>query len=239
LLHSHTFLDSALSADTWFTMRGFVFDKRLEERLKNDLETERVSENAEMPPAQGQFAKLLLEAGPLVVFFIANANYDIFTATGAFMVATIIALTLSRLKFGRIPVMPLVSGFFILTFGAATLFFQEEFFIKIKPTIVNILFSLILFGGLLLGHSLLRYLFGEVFKLTDRGWKLLTIRWACFFIFLALLNEFVWRNTSTEFWAGFKLFGVMPITMVFAISQVGLLQRHSVPDESSTGEAQK
>lgn len=183
---------------------------------------------------QGQFAKLILEAGPLVVFFVVNSNYGIFPATGAFMVATVLALTISRVKYGRIPVMPLVSGFFVLAFGGLTLYFQEEYFIKIKPTIVNLLFAVILFGGLLAGHSLLRYLFGEVFKLQDRGWRLLTFRWACFFVFLAVLNEVVWRNFSTDFWAGFKLMGVMPITMIFAISQIGLLQKYdaSEPDKA-------
>ena len=184
-----------------------------------------------------QLAKMVLEAGPLVVFFIVNSYGDIFRATAAFMVATIIALSVSRLKFGRIPIMPLVSGVFVIVFGGLTLFFQEELFIKIKPTIVNLLFAAILFGGLLFGHSLLRYLFGEVFQLQDRGWKLLTMRWACFFVFLALLNEFIWRTFSTDFWAGFKLFGVMPITIVFALSQIGLLQRYelSEPDKNPPG----
>lgn len=185
---------------------------------------------------QGQLAKLVLEAGPLVVFFVMNSYYDIFAATGSFMLATIIALTVSRLKFGRIPVMPLVSGFFVLTFGALTLYFHEEFFIKIKPTVVNLLFAAILFGGLLAGHSLLRYLFGEVFKLKDRGWQLLTFRWACFFVFLAILNEVIWRNFSTDFWAGFKLMGVMPITFIFAISQIGLLQKYDATEPEQTDE---
>jgi intracellular septation protein len=188
------------------------------------------------PAEQGQFTKLILEAGPLVVFFIINSYFGIFPATGAFMVATILALTVSRVKFGRIPIMPLVSGFFVLTFGALTLYFQEEYFIKIKPTIVNLLFATILFGGLLAGHSLLRYLFGDVFKLKNRGWQILTFRWACFFVFLAIVNEIVWRNFSTDFWAGFKLMGIMPITMIFAISQVGLLQRY---DASEPTEAKK
>ena len=192
-------------------------------------------DSAEQPALeQGQFAKLFLEAGPLVVFFVTNSWFGIFKATGAFMVATILALAVSRIKFGRIPIMPLVSGFFILTFGALTLYFEEEYFIKIKPTIVNSLFGIILFGGLLAGHSLLRYLFGEVFKLQDRGWRLLTFRWACFFIFLAVVNEIVWRNFSTEFWAGFKLMGIMPITMIFAISQIGLLQKYNATEAAES-----
>jgi intracellular septation protein len=183
-----------------------------------------------------QLWKLVLEAGPLVIFFIANSYYGIFHATGAFMIATVLSLAVSKAKFGRIPIMPLVSGVFILVFGALTLYLQEEFFIKIKPTIVNLLFAAILFGGLFAGHSLLRHLFGEVFHLTDRGWRLLTFRWACFFVFLAILNEIVWRNFSTDFWAGFKLMGVMPITMIFAIAQLGLIQRYDASRSDASEE---
>lgn len=194
-----------------------------------------------------QLPKLLLETGPLVVFFVCNSyaveifgateKTKIFWATGAFMVATTIALIASRVLFKRLPVMPLVGGVFVLGFGAITLFLQDEFFIKIKPTVVNLMFASILFGGLLMGHALLKFLFGEVFKLQERGWKLLTFRWACFFVFLAILNEFIWRSFSTDFWAGFKLFGVMPITMIFAISQVGLLNKYQLrSQEAATDE---
>jgi intracellular septation protein len=195
----------------------------------HEVKQQATDEQPEVDTAQ--LLKLLLEAGPLVVFFVTNSNADIFWATGAFMIATTIALIASRMLFGRIPIMPLVSGVFILVFGGLTLFIQEEFFIKIKPTIVNLLFASILFGGLLMGHSLIKYLFGEVFRLQDRGWQLLTFRWACFFVFLAILNEVIWRSFSTDFWAGFKLFGVMPITMIFAISQLGLLKQYEMrPD---------
>ena len=122
--------------------------------------------------------------------------------------------------------MPLVSGVFVCVFGGLTLWMQEELFIKLKPTIVNSLFAAILFVGLLNGRSLLKYLFGEVFQLREPGWRILTFRWACFFVFLAIVNEIVWRSFSTDFWAGFKLFGIMPITMIFAVSQIGLLQRY-------------
>ena len=188
---------------------------------------EQTDETATVEPAQ--LGKMLLEVGPLVIFFITNSYAKIFWATGAFMVATIIALAVSRALFGRIPIMPLVSGVLVLVFGGLTLWLQEEFFIKIKPTVVNLMFASALLGGLLAGHSLLRYLFGEVFRLTDLGWRLLTMRWGLFFIFLAVLNEIVWRSSSTEFWAGFKLFGIMPITMAFAIAQLGLLKRHELP----------
>lgn len=191
-------------------------------------------ETPEVDPAQ--LWKLVLEAGPLVIFFVANSYYGIFYATGLFMAATVVSLTVSRLKFGRIPIMPLVSGLFVLVFGALTLSFEDDFFIKIKPTIVNLLFASILFGGLMMGHSLLRYLFGEVFNLTNQGWRLLTFRWACFFVFLAILNEFIWRNFSTDFWAAFKLMGVMPITMIFAIAQLGLIQKYDASQQPAPEE---
>ena len=176
-----------------------------------------------------QLVKLLLELGPLVVFFVTNAYHGVFWGTGAFMIATIVALVASRLVAGRIPIMPLVSGFFVLIFGGLTLLLHDDLFIKMKPTIVNSLFAALLFGGLYFRQSLLKHLFGEVFHLTEAGWRVLTQRWACFFVVLALLNEIVWRTSSTEFWISFKIWGIMPLTMVFAIAQVGLLKQFEAP----------
>lgn len=170
--------------------------------------------------------KMALEVAPLVIFFAVNGYAGIFWGTAAFMVATIISLVISRSMLGRIPVMPLVSGIFVLTFGTLTLLLQDALFIKLKPTIVNGLFSLILFGGLLFGRPLLRYLMGDVFQLTSQGWVVLTFRWACFFAFLAVVNEVVWRNFSESFWISFKLWGIMPMTMAFALAQLGVLKRH-------------
>jgi intracellular septation protein len=178
-----------------------------------------------------QLAKFGLELGPLVVFFLANSQFDIFTATAAFMVATIISLILSHVIFKRIPVMPLVTGVFVIVFGALTLYLQDSLFIKIKPTIVNVLFASALGGGLLLGYSLMKILLGEVIRLKDEGWRKLTIRWAFFFLFLAVLNEIVWRNFSDSTWAAFKLFGVMPITMAFMLAQIGLLQKYQIEED--------
>lgn len=178
-----------------------------------------------------QLMKFGLELGPLAVFFLANNQYDIFTATAAFMVVTVISLILSHVIFKRIPVMPLVTGVFVIVFGSLTLYLQDSLFIKIKPTIVNILFALALGGGLLLGYSLMKTLLGDVIRLTDEGWRKLTIRWAFFFLFLALLNEIVWRNFSDSTWAAFKLFGVMPITMAFMLAQIGLLQKYQIEDD--------
>lgn len=175
-----------------------------------------------------QLGKMLLEMGPLGVFFLTNSYNGIFWGTGAFMVATVISLIASRMLYGRVPVMPLISGVFVLVFGGLTLILHDELFIKMKPTIVNSIFAGILFGGLFFGHALLKYLFGEVFRLTETGWRMLTFRWACFFVVLAVLNEVIWRSYSTDVWISFKVFGIMPLSMAFAISQIGLLKKHEL-----------
>jgi intracellular septation protein len=177
--------------------------------------------------------KLALETGPLAVFFIANSKFGIFAATGAFMVATIISLTGSLILMKRLPVMPLVTGVFVLVFGGLTLYLQNEMFIKMKPTIVNVLFGSALGLGLVFGRSLMKIVLGEVIQLYDEGWRILTLRWTGFFFMLAILNEIIWRFFSTEFWAAFKLFGVMPITFLFMMSQIGLLQKYQLPQEAA------
>lgn len=172
------------------------------------------------------FLKPVLELGPLVIFFFANAKFGIFPATAAFMAATAVSLVLSWLLLRKIAVMPLVTGVFVMVFGGLTLYLENETFIKLKPTIVNLLFAAILFGGLFYERSLLKLVFDDVLLLTDVGWRKLTFRWASFFVVLAVLNEIVWRNFSTDFWVGFKVFGLMPLTFVFAMSQILLLQKH-------------
>ena len=186
----------------------------------------------------GQWSRLLLEIGPLVVFFLANSQthrflgtpyeQNLFYATGFFMVATAISLGVSYALTRHIPTMPLVTGVFVMLFGGLTIYLQDELFIKIKPTLVNGLFAAALLGGLAFGQHYLKLLFDGMFHLTDTGWRRLTLNWGLFFVFLAVVNEIVWRNFSTEFWAGFKLFGIMPITMVFAMTQVGVLMRYHV-----------
>lgn len=180
--------------------------------------------------------RLLIEIGPLAVFFIANWRFDIFTATGAFMVAITASLAASWILARHIATMPLVTGVFVLVFGALTLYLNDDLFIKVKPTLVNGLFAAILFSGLFFGKSLLKIVFDGTFRLTPEGWRKLTWRWAFFFVFLGVLNEIIWRNFSTDFWVSFKVFGNMPITMVFAVAQVGLLQKYALPEPKTEAE---
>ena len=181
-----------------------------------------------------QAVKLAVELGPLLVFFIGNSRFGIFTGTGAFMVATVVALIVSRAVLGKIATMPLVTGAFVLVFGGLTLWLQDDHFIKIKPTIVNAMFAAILLGGLATGRIFLKIVFGDVMRLADEGWRLLTVRWAVFFVFLAVLNEFVWRSFSTDAWVTFKVFGIMPITFLFALAQIGLLKKYDISTSESS-----
>ncbi|MEP0519865.1 MAG: septation protein A [Hyphomicrobiales bacterium] len=179
--------------------------------------------------------KLALELGPLAVFFFANSRFGIFTATSVFMVAITISLILSWILTKRLAIMPLITGVVVLVFGGLTIYLQDELFIKLKPTIVNTLFGTVLLIGLLFGKSLLGYVFESVFKLTDEGWRKLTFRWGIFFFVLAIINEIVWRNFSTDFWVSFKVFGFMPITLAFTLSQMPLITKHTIVDDDDEG----
>ena len=177
--------------------------------------------------------RIVLEMGPLVVFFVTNRLGGIMAGTAAFMVATPIAVALSYRLEKRIPVMPLVGCGFVMLFGGLTLWMEDDFFIKVKPTIVNLLFAAVLFVGLALKRPYLKLLMGAVLHLDDEGWHRLGLRWAVFFVVLAVLNEIVWRNFSTDFWVGFKTFGLMPLTLVFAIFQVPLITAHQIEQPAS------
>ena len=194
---------------------------------ERSADCERETPKASEPEIDSQqLWKLLVELGPLLVFFFVNSRAGIFWGTGVLIVATAISIIASRVMFGKLAIMPLVSAFFVIIFGGMTLWLADEQFIKLKPTIVNLIFASVLLGGLLAGHSLLRHLFGDVFKLTEEGWRQLTLRWGLFFVLLAILNEGVWRNFSTDTWVSFKVFGIMPLTMIFGIAQMGLLKTY-------------
>jgi intracellular septation protein len=193
----------------------------------SDKESDKGKEQSAEHPA----LRLALDLGPLLLFFGANALYGIFFATAFFMVAIVIALITSRLLTGKIAKMPLVTAVLVMVFGGLTLYLQDETFIKIKPTVIYALFASVLLGGLAVGRVFLRSVLGEMFELNDTGWRLLTYRWAGFFIFLAFLNEAVWRSVSTDNWVSFKVFGLVPLTLIFAAMQTGLLQKHAKPTE--------
>jgi intracellular septation protein len=169
--------------------------------------------------------KLATELGPLIVFFVANAKFQLFVATGAFMVAIVVAMVASYVVTRHVPLMALVTGVVVLVFGTLTLVLHDETFIKVKPTIIYGLFAVVLGGGLLFGRSFIAVMFDQVFNLTSKGWRILTLRWALFFFGLAILNEIIWRTQSTDFWVNFKVFGVTPLTMAFAIAQMPLVKR--------------
>jgi intracellular septation protein len=179
--------------------------------------------------------KLATELGPLIVFFAANAKFNLFVATGAFMVAIIAAMIAFYMVTRHVPMMAIVTGIIVIVFGALTLILHDETFIKMKPTIVYTLFAAVLGGGLLFGRSFIAIMFDQIFNLTPRGWRILTLRWALFFLGMAVLNEVVWRTQSTDFWVGFKAFGAIPLTMIFAMAQMPLTKRYHL--EPATLEA--
>jgi intracellular septation protein len=181
--------------------------------------------------------KALLEFGPLLLFFIANKYFTteessgIVTATGIFMAALVITLPISWKMERKLPVMPLITAAFVLLFGGLTLYFDNEVFIQLKPTAVGIFFSVVLLVGLARGKLLLKSLLGASMKLEDEGWRILTKRWACYFVVLALINEYVRHNFTVDQWVTFKVWGILPLTFVFAMTQMGVMQRFESAEE--------
>jgi intracellular septation protein len=176
--------------------------------------------------------KLALDIGPLILFFAANAKFGIYAATGAFMAAVLIALAVSYAMTKHIAIMPVVTAIIVLVFGGLTLVLHDDLFIKLKPTIIYVLFAGVLLGGLAFNKQFLSILFDQMFHLTPEGWRKLTWRWALFFLFLAVLNEIVWRTQTTDFWVSFKLFGVVPLTMAFGALQYRLLVKYAAEKKS-------
>jgi intracellular septation protein len=184
--------------------------------------------------------KLATEVGPLMVFFVANAKFDLFVATAAFMAAIVASIVVSYMVMRHVPLMAIVSGVIVLVFGTLTLVLHDETFIKMKPTIIYGLFGLILGGGLLFHKSFIAIMFDQMFNLTAPGWRALTLRWTLFFAAMAVLNEIIWRTQSTDFWVAFKAFGVLPITAVFAMLQMPLINRYSVaPATAETSDVKR
>ena len=179
-------------------------------------------------PQLNPVLKLVLDLGPLLLFFFANSRSGIFTATATFMIAVLAALIASYAMTRRLPIMPVVTAIIVVVFGGLTLILHDATFIKVKPTIIYALFGLILIGGLMFNKPLLGILFDSLFHLTEEGWRKLTLRWALFFLVLAVLNEIVWRNVSTDMWVDFKVFVVVPLTFIFGAVQVPLLKKYAV-----------
>lgn len=182
--------------------------------------------------------KIGLELGPLVLFFAGNAYGGIYVATGLFMAATLVALAAMWILARRIAVMPLISALVVMIFGTLTIVLQDDHFIKLKPTLVNALFAAALLGGLVFKKPLLPYVFDGMVRLTDEGWRILTIRWGVFFLVMAVLNEIVWRSFSTDAWVSFKTFGYLPLTFLFAFAQAPLMARYELkaPDGPTSAE---
>jgi intracellular septation protein len=225
----------------------------MEKTIMAENTESKLPQKADGQPKENVGLKLVLELGPIIVFFVGNVYGErlakifpflaqfgdpLFIATALFMAATVLSLVVSKLVVGKLPLMPLISGVVILIFGALAIWLQNKLFAYMKPTIINTLFGVVLLGGLLFGRSLLGYVFNSAFSLDDEGWKKLTFRWGVFFLFLAVLNEVVWRglvsyyhpdeHTAESIWISFKLWGTMPITFLFTLSQLPLIMKHSV-----------
>ncbi len=174
--------------------------------------------------------KLALDLGPLLLFFFANSYRGIYFATGAFMAATIVTLAISYYLIRRFPVMPIVTAVIVMVFGALTLWLHNDTFIKLKPTIIYVMFGVILIAGLLTGRPLFQIVLDGALHMTETGWKKLTFNWALFFLVMAGVNEFVWRTFTTDQWVAFKTFGFLPITLIFAISQAPIMAKYAIKD---------
>jgi len=194
--------------------------------------------NPKQEPQGG--AKLLIDLGPLLVFFVVNflapvpSVMKIFFATGAFMIAMIVAMIFSALRYGKISPLLWFSGIMVVLLGGLTIWLHKDWIIKMKPTFYYSLVSGLLFFGLATGRPLLQQVLGSTYPGLDRdGWKKLTRNWAVFFALMAVLNEAVWRNSSTDFWVGFKLWGALPLTFLFAAANIPMLLRHGLMKEDA------
>jgi intracellular septation protein len=172
--------------------------------------------------------KLALDIGPLFLFFAANAYFGIFVATGVFMAVMVVTIGVGFAIERKVSPVPLITGALVLVFGGLTLWLANDMFIKLKPTILYTLFAAILLGGMASGRLLIKYAFGQAFQLDEPGWRALTWRWVVFFIVLAIANEIIWRNFSTDTWVAFKVWGIIPLIMIFSAAQIPLVTRHQL-----------
>jgi intracellular septation protein len=175
--------------------------------------------------------KIALELGPLILFFVVNGKFGIFYATGVLMAGVLLTLAVSWSITKHLPAMPVVTAILVLVFGGLTVFLQNETFIKLKVTILYSMFGAALIGALYFGKLLLPIVFDMAIHIDDAGWRKLTWRWGVFFFFLAGLNEVVRRILTTDDWVNFKVFGILPLTILFAIAQAPLIMKHEIPAE--------
>jgi intracellular septation protein len=183
-----------------------------------------------------QLRKLALDLGPLLIFFAAFKYLGIFAATAAFMVAVIVALAIGYAFERKLSPMPIFTAVLVVVFGGLTLYLQDDVFIKMKPSVLYAFFGVLLLGGLRFNRLFIKYVFAQAFELNELGWKKLTIRWGTFFLALALLNEIVWRSTSTETWVAFKVWGIIPLLFLFALAQTRLVMKHQQPDKDKSAQ---
>jgi intracellular septation protein len=196
-----------------------------------------VGATADKPKGPGTGARLAIDLLPLVVFFAANYWKGIFTATIAFMVAITIAMLVSQIRYRHISPMLWFSGAMVIVLGGITVWLHDETFIKMKPTLLYAAISVVLLFGLLTGRNLLKTVLGSAYPgLSERGWALLSRNWIGFFLLMAVINEAVWRSTSTDFWVGFKLWFFLPATFIFAIANVPMLMRNGMQLEQAREE---
>lgn len=176
------------------------------------------------------------EYGPLGVFFVAYLMGDLFVATAAVMIATVVALVFSYAVARTFPKLPLVMAPVLLVLGGLTLYLEDDTFIKIRPTIVNSLLALVMVGSVYLGKQPLRFLMNSALNLNEEGWTKLTFRFGCLFAFLAVMNEIIWRTQTDDFWVTYKVFGALGITMVFMMTQIPMISRHTIQETKQPDE---
>jgi intracellular septation protein len=185
------------------------------------------------PRRLSPLARTALDLGPLVFFFGVLMKTNVFIATGVFMAAMAVGVAFGYYKERRLSPMAAISFVVVLVFGGLTIWLHNDLFIKIKPTIIYLIFATILAGGLATRRSLIKNLFDHAFQLDEEGWRLLTWRWVFFFLAMAAANEIVWRNFSLQVWAGYKLFGAIPATFLFALAQAPLILKHNIEETPS------